>query len=259
MRAAFYYGWYPEHWREGHRYMPVMGEYDSTIATVITAHIQQMKYAQIEAGLWSWWGVGSPTDLRFRQALNIALERGFKWAILYELDQDGREPSFNLRQRIDYLRPTYFNHPAYLHVNGKPVVFVYNPGSSVLGAGKWARIRKDENLYVALADYPQWWTGAPVDAWFGYRPSERLYSVRNGDRLYAVSVSAGFWSSAEATPRLVRDYQAFCDAALAAEHAGADWTLYYYNEHGEGTAIEPSDACCNLYLCSDYLAAMRVP
>lgn len=258
MRAAFYYGWYPEQWlTAGHRFTPIMGLYDSGRAETIRSHIAQMQYAGIEAGIWSWWGKDSSTDRRFRQALDIAVETGFKWCIYYELDYDGRASEwFRVRPDMRYLRG-YFSHPGYLKVGGKPVVFVYNPLSTVKGAAKWARIRKDFGAYVSLADYAEWWTANPVDSWHGYRPAERGYLVSLGDRRYSLSISAGFWGAGEAVPRLERDFAAWEYGATLMKAANPDWQLVYFNEHGEGTAIEPSDAICNQYLCSDYLKVLH--
>lgn len=260
MRAAFYYGWYPEQWAAaGHRFTPIMGEYDSGDPATIRAHISQMQYAGIDVGIWSWWGQRTPTDERFRMALDIAAEMNFRWCIYYELDYDGRASEwFRVRPDMRYLRDRYFSHLGYYRPYGHPALFVYNPLSSIRGAAKWTRMRKDYNLYVSLADYPEWWKANPVDSWHGYRPAEYGYMVSSGSRIYSVSISAGFWGAGEAEPRLERNYDTWLAAVSLMNEAKPDWQLVYFNEHGEGTAIEPSDARCNEYLCSDYLKPLAL-
>lgn len=258
MRAAFYYGWYPEQWSAaGSRYMPVLGRYDSSSLDTVNSHIDQMKYAKIDVGIYSWWGKGTPTDLRFQQALDAAANKGFKWAIYYEQDYDGRASwYFRVKPDLKYLQK-YFNHPAYLRINGKPVVFVYNPTSSVKNAAKWVRARNEFNLYISLDDYPDWWTANPVDSWHGYRPAIRAYAVHANNKVYSISVSAGFYAAGESTPRLARDYTEFLVAIGAWKTYPTEWELVYFNEWGEGTGIEPSDAQCDKYLCSDYISALN--
>lgn len=256
MRAAFYYPWYPEQWASaGSRYMPLLGRYATL--DVLDHHVKQMQYAGIEVGIYSWWGKNSLTDQRFQEALNIASVRGFKWAIYYELDQNGSASwYFRVKPDLQYLQK-YFSHPAYLHINGKPVIFVYNPLSNVKGAAKWVKARNTFGLYVSLDDYPNWWTANPVDSWHGYRPAERIYAVHVSGKVYAISISAGFWANGEPLPRLSRDFAEFQNAIGAWDVYPPEWELVYFNEWGEGTGIEPSSARCDEYLCSDYLAALR--
>ena len=258
MRAAFYYGWYPEQWaKAGSRYTPVLGRYSSSHQDTINSHIDQMQYAKIDAGIHSWWGQGSPTDERFQQALDLAAQKGFKWAIYYEQDYNGQASwYFRVKPDLKYLRK-YFSHPAYLRVNGKPVVFVYNPTSSIKNAAKWVKARNEFSLYISLDDYPEWWISNPVDAWHGYRPHERIRAVHADGRIYSIAISAGFYAAGESAPRLSRDYEAFKNALGAWKIYPPEWELVYFNEWGEGTGIEPSDAQCEQYLCSDYLSALR--
>ena len=260
MRAAFYYPWYPEQWEAaGHRYTPLLGLYDSGRPEIITAHVNQMQYADIDAGIWSWWGKGSPTDRRFGDALDIAAAYGFKWAVYYEADWNGKASYFwRVKPDLKYLRYNYFSHPAYLKIDGKPVVFVYTPGGTQSTAKKWLTARKDFGLYVSITDYPDWWaSGMPFDSWHGYRPASRGFAVQANGRMYAVSISAGFWAAWEPEPRLARNFAEWQYAVSLMKMANPDWELVYFNEHGEGTIIEPSDALCDQYLCSDYLGSLR--
>lgn len=258
IRAAFYYGWYPSQWSgAGHRYTSTLGEYDSGDAAVIDRHIGEMQFANVQAGIYSWWGAGSATDSRFPVYLEEAARLGFHWALYYELDNLGQATEDSARADLAYFAANYFDSPSYLHVDGKPVLFVYNPGASCASAAKWATLRGEFGVYVSLDDYPEWWTCNPVDSWHGYHSDRALYPVRYLKKMYAVSASAGFWAAWEPAPRLARDLATWVTTVSGVSSSGADWQLMYFNEFGEGTNIEPSTASCDFDQCFDYLQPLH--
>ena len=86
IRAAFYYPWFPEAWRQSGlspftRYTPSLGLYDSRATTVIRSQIRAMQYARVQAGIASWWGVGSRTDQRLPLLLasTVRMHSSFRW------------------------------------------------------------------------------------------------------------------------------------------------------------------------------------
>lgn len=266
LRAAFYYGWYPEQWTSaGHHWTSTLGTYDSADKSVIDQHIDWLKYAKINAGIYSWWGIGQPTDLRLPLYLERAQVKDFKWGIYYELDWNTSRTLDQIRSDMNYLRDHYFTQTGYLYVNNKPVVFVYMPNvpsdaDGCVQVAKWTTIRNEYNLYVNLTDVPQWWACNTLDSWHGYKPSDYLKAVYFDDKIndandviYSLSISAGFWSAQESTPRLARDFsqwQAIVNLGIANKPR---WLLFYFNEFGEGTNIEPSGAQCTETGCLDYL------
>lgn len=258
IRAAFYYAWYPEQWSSaGHRYTSTLGDYSSSSTGVIDQHIKEMQYANIRAGIYSWWGTGSATNKRFPTYLKEAARLGFHWAIYYELDNNGQATPAAVRSDMEYLATNYFNQPGYLRVEGKPVVFVYTPGGTCASEAKWSAVRNDFDLYISLDDYPQWWTCNPVDSWHGYHSDKPSYPVYYGKTMYSVSASAGFWAAWETTPRLPRDYATWVTTASNLSMYSPSWQLLYFNEFGEGTNIEPSTARCQLANCYDYLQPLH--
>jgi hypothetical protein len=250
MKAAFYYAWYPEHWQEGHHWNPELGEYDSSDPAIIALHTTTMQKMGIEAGIYSWWGEGHPTDDRLNLYLDHGRSADFRWAIYYELDQEAQRRALYIEGDLNYLRPA-FEHEAYLRVDGKPVVFVYAPYGNLEGIDKWSALREKFGLYVSMTDVPEWWTKRDaLDSWHGYRPATAIYSVytQDPDRVYAISLSPGFWQSAEDTPRLERSEEAWHNGLAGAAVFRPEWELYTtFNEWVEGTGIEPSDA--GMYDC----------
>ena len=258
-RAAFYYPWYPEKWEEaGHRFTPYLGLYDSGNPAVIDAHIGGMQYAGIEAGIASWWGKATPTDSRFTTLLDRAEAKGFKFAAYYEIDQTGTRSKAAIDNDLKHLRDSYFSHPAYLKVDGKPVVFVYCPAGPLSMVTKWVNLRTKYGLYLSMTDLPQWWNKASlIDSWHGYAPAERVKAVylSSTNKVYSLSISAGFWNH-EPVPRLERNLAEWTQAVGTFGLYNPDWQLVYWNEHGEGTPIEP---CVEWggYLGSEWLTALR--
>ncbi len=137
--GAYYYPWYGSdgrHWREGYRGIPQLGEYDSTDESVIDRHITWASEHGLDFFAVSWWGRDSYEDRAARGPMLRALEdRPFRFAILYEAPallgthQDRIELDDYAVERLSedwtYLAATYFNHPNYLTIDGRPVLFIY--------------------------------------------------------------------------------------------------------------------------------------
>src|SRR5687768_2575223 len=79
--AAFYYPWYGSkavdgaysHWQQNGRrppldvassFFPSRGAYSSSDPALVAAHMREMAAAGIDEVVSSWWGWGSPEDLR---------------------------------------------------------------------------------------------------------------------------------------------------------------------------------------------------
>ena len=132
IRAAFYYPWFPEAWNQQGldpftHYNPSLGFYDSSATGVIEQHIQAMEYGNVQAGIASWWGQGSKTDLRFPALLATtdAVGSSLRWAIYYEPEGVGDPTVDQISADLSYIRDRYAADPAYLRIGGRFVVFVY--------------------------------------------------------------------------------------------------------------------------------------
>ncbi len=141
--GAYYYPWYgaagagETGWmskamrgRLQPQQLPKLGVYGSGDPKVIGAHIAQCVQAGIDFWAVSWWGPGRRDDRTFReQILNHADAAKLKYAVLYEstgrLGSMRRPDYANLLEDFTYLKEKYFDHPAYLKIDGKPVVFIY--------------------------------------------------------------------------------------------------------------------------------------
>jgi Glycosyl hydrolase family 99 len=239
IRAAFYYPWFPESENWATRYTPSLGKYHSSDHRVLSAHVAQAQYAGLDAFISSYWGKESPTAHRLPLLLDAAGSQGFHVAIYYEPESWPTPPSSSaLSQDFDALHQLTL-HPAWLHVDGKPVLFVYNIGKEAsctavgrLLAANQARFYLNLKVFAGYRDCP-----AQPDSWHQYVPASG-YDQQGSD---SASISPGFYKFDEPAPRLDRNLERF-QADLARQVAsGARWQLVTtFNEWGEGTAVEPS-------------------
>lgn len=138
--GAHYYPWYEMHgghqnWTDRCVADPVLGEYSADDPAIIDQHLVWCLEHGIRWLSVSWWGPLSGTDQALRNAILDAERFGdIEFSILYETK--GRLEDFNFdmddflaRQRLTedllYLEEQYFAEDNYLHLDGRPVVFVY--------------------------------------------------------------------------------------------------------------------------------------
>lgn len=237
MRAAFYYPWFPETWTVSGAPVhgqPSLGKYASTLG-IMQTHILQMRYAHIGAAICSWWGQDSPYDRRVADLLKAAEGTSFKVCVYYEDEGFGNPSSAQLGADLSYLK-TYFVHPNYWHINGKPVVFSYGDASDADAyARRWAQAAT--GIYYSLKVFPGYQTISPQpSAWHQYSPDKGYAEFLP----WSVSVSPGFWFAPDAVARLPRDPVRFENDVKRMVVARPQIQLVTtFNEWGEGTAVEP--------------------
>ena len=104
---------------------PLIGYYDSDDPDVVRWHIRLAKAAGIDAFLVSWWGGANVSGKAFEQTiLPVAAEEEFKVAMCSELAQFHHDVKRLARHTAETLKRVKQN-PAYLHLDGKPVVYLY--------------------------------------------------------------------------------------------------------------------------------------
>jgi len=237
MRAAFYYGWYPETWTAGGAPVhgePSIGRYASQLGT-FQNHVLAMRYGRINVGIFSWWGPQSPYDARVPDMLRAAEGTPFHWCAYYEQEGFGNPDVPTLTADLDYLK-RYFSHPNYLHIQGKPVVFSYGDASDgQTMCSRWAQAAT--GIYYSLKVFEGFRTVSPQpSSWHQYAPDQGYVEFLP----WSVSVSPGFWFAPDAQPRLARDPVRFeNDVARMVAARPTLEIVTTFNEWGEGTAVEP--------------------
>jgi hypothetical protein len=241
IRASFYYAWYPEAWSRGSvypytRFHPSLDFYSATDASIERRQTDSMLYAHLNAGIYSWWGRGTDTDVRFWRYLAVARTTPLRWAVYYE-HEGYADPSIDrIRADLEYIRDFYAYRPAYLKVSGRFVVFVYGDAGELVrhrravarGGRRHRRLPRHEGVRrVCLLSRA---TGrvAPV-----LRQPRREYTVTS-----AFMISPGFDEAREPAPRLPRDLDRWRRDIADMVASDAPWQLVIsFNEWPEGTAV----------------------
>ena len=134
--GVYYYPWYGDDFH-GKKYLrehltppqpPSLGEYDDRDAAVIAQHLQWSREANVSLWVASWWGPGRREDTTLRQHILPHAELGdMKIALFYETS--GRIQGFsdlsNVSSDISYIAANYLDHPNYLRIDDRPVLFIY--------------------------------------------------------------------------------------------------------------------------------------
>ena len=170
---AVYYAWYEtatgphrrwSHWsddksanatpRPKSKAKPLIGYYDSDDPGVVRWHMRLAKAAGIDAFLASWWGDANISGAAFEKTiLPVAAEEHFKVALCSELAQFHQDVKVLVRQMADVLRRTKDN-PAYLRVDGKPLVYLYQvPFAPKLTPATFSQLREGVEAEVG----PVYW------------------------------------------------------------------------------------------------------
>ena len=292
---AFYYTWYgrPErhgrwvHWAEvdpeahdiaSSTHYPAKGAYDSHDPAIIDHHISLAMSAGLDGFICTWWGPRSFDDRAFRLVLEHAEKHTFSVTVYWEtVPLKGRAQINKAVDDLLYLLREYGSHPAFLKVQGKPVIFVYGRIMGQVPFAAWPEIitetRKQSGQdFLLLADgyrstYARLFDGIHtynICGWVRDQTREELRTLsassfsaavataRSKGRLSCLTIIPGYDDTKIRTPginaqRLGGDtYRILWEEAIKAD---PDWVLITsWNEWHEGSEIEPSWEDGDLYV-----------
>jgi hypothetical protein len=259
IRAAFYYPWFAEAWKQQGiypftHYTPKLGFYSNANSTVLKKHIQMMQYARIQAGIASWWGQGSHTDAKIPGLLRAAAGTNFRWSLYYELESTGDPSVSKIRSDLTYIRNHYAIDPSFLRVNGKFVIFVYSSGSDACKmAARWKQANT-VGAYIVLKVFTNYkLCPYQPNSWHQYAPAGAEHQQDN----YSFSISPGFWLMGQ-TVRLPRNITRWQRNVRDMVASRARWQLITtFSEWGEGTAVEPATQWASASGYGQYLDALH--
>ena len=270
---AFYYGWYGA---PGHTTLddapeqPVGGPYDSLDPATIERQVNQARSAGLTGFIASWWGQGDRTDQQLPHLLDAAGKAGLDIAAYMEAATSADA----LSRDILYIYQTYGQHPAWLRLDGKPVIFLYDRVLQTLGLDGWQKARAQVEAaapgalaFIATGNGPKqiaerapvfdgvhiydmpFYLSSPHTFEWLWRSSFYHSWVRaqKGLRVTTATVMPGYNDSKISNRPLPRPIvgrnngRTLRDLFSAAIAADPDWILIVsFNEWHEGSEIEPS-------------------
>ncbi len=273
---AFYYPWYKmRSWDAPRLKDHPLIRYSSDDPETIRRHIEQAKSAGIDGFVSSWWGPNTRTDQNLKPLLDIAAENDFEICIYFETLKGNREPiePEEAYSRLEFLLTTYADHPAYIKMDGKPVVLFWKAEEYHVDqwADIFARLReKGLDGFFIFSQYDEMslrvFDGFTTYGVFGYadvkkvfRQARRkvdLFQLLNdgaGKKMWIATVQPGYDERSLPNRRgLFREreggkfYRRTWEAALETK---PDWiVISTWNEWWENTYIEPGEKYGDKYL-----------
>ena len=259
VRAAFYYGWYPEAWSQNGSaswtsFHPTDGSYDASDPNVVQRQVQAMRYGGIWAGIASWWGPLTRTDGRMPQLLASARGTGLVWAVNDEVEEVANLDPAAIADTLQYIADHYANDPAYLRIGGRFAVFVgAGPGDGCDMVERWVKANT-AHAYLVLPAVPGHETCASQpDHWYAADPT--VADQQLGSSSYAIS--AGFSRLGEPA-RLQRDPERWAASVRAMVASGAQLQLVSsFNQWGDGSSVESANEWASASGYGTYLDALH--
>jgi glycoprotein endo-alpha-1,2-mannosidase len=255
--SIFYYPWYGnpardggwEHWLlpddplggVASTYYPARGLYSSSSEPVVRAQMREIAAAGVQEVVSSWWGWGSPEDLRLPMVVKEAHAAGL--AVAVHLEPYAGRTITTVQADIDHLRTL-----------GITRFFVYRPFD--IAVSDWVALRAREPGIQLFAQTSL--AGKAAAAQFDgmYTYDILLWGADTFPRLCAQahhvallcmpSVGPGYdatHATADVRVKPRRNGKTYDRMWAAALHSSADGvTITSYNEWHEGTQIEPARA-----------------
>ncbi|MDQ6876431.1 MAG: glycoside hydrolase family 99-like domain-containing protein [Candidatus Dormibacteraeota bacterium] len=298
--VAAYFPWYGTpsgptghwvHWKDGNGNVLVKDHppymYDSREPAAINAELSAANLFGINAFAVSWWGVGSNEDGNLKILLDTAASTNspVKLAAQFETTGLAGLGTSGVISQLAALMTSYSSHRSYLTVNGRPVVFIYNPAALTSDYSQWAAILANpaiasfNAMYIvdsfsdqAAAVFDGLYTFAPFGPSYPYDPIA-LYNkyqsasavAKAHNKVFVPAVSPGFDDSVIRAPSMIiprTNHETYVGTWYIALSAQPDWVFIdSWNEWHEATELEPSSEYGTdyLYLTSVFSYFLRHP
>jgi hypothetical protein len=267
---AFYYTWFDNATWTYDRLSDLPAEpYVSSDRGAMGRHIDQAKAAGIDAFLVAWYGPAgdsNQTEPNLAALLEEAAARNFKIGILFETDSPFMGGAGAVTAALQHALSVHASKPAFLRVDGRPVIFFWRP--TIYGVEAWRSIRSQvdpgygsiwisegvNTAYLAVFDghhlYSNTWNPPADLTYTNQKFANQVAAAREQYGAYKFWVATvmpgyndvrirgggGFATDREGGAYFERAWQ----AAIASR---PNWiVINSFNEWPEGSYIEPSQA-----------------
>lgn len=265
-------------------YYPLLGAYDSGDEHVLETQVLLMKFAGVQGVILDWYGIRDVKDFAMvhrnsQRLIPILKKAGLKFAICFE-DQSLAQATQGkplspeqqwdgARDALQWLDQNWFSDDSYVRQDGRPVLLVFGP-QQVQGE-QWKTLRDGLKSRPLIFGLPHLSKPSGLDGLFAWIPVadgktvppvkwrgdlEQLYGRRlAGENVVAVAFpgfqdvyqKAGLHASYGRIES--KDGATFRETLNLALKSNAPLLqLATWNDHGEGTAIEPTRANGYRYL-----------
>jgi len=286
---ALYYPWYDlSAWEGGKTADQPAEPYLSSDPATAAQHVAWAREAGIDVLVSAWFGPrdNNPTEANFKQLLTAAQRGGTRAALLLETDSDEFFPNRDaLVRALRHALDMHANHPAYLRVDGRPVIMVWNPKSAFGADGQrvnaknaaavraWTSLLDEVDpqrraLWMAEGDffdlltvfdgifpYSIAWSPNPANQLASYGQTVRSRATALGERkVWAATAMPGYDDTRihgrAGTFAVAREDGAYYERTFTgAINSRPDWVVITsFNEWLEGTQIEPAKTYGRRYL-----------
>ncbi|MBN2005956.1 MAG: glycoside hydrolase family 99-like domain-containing protein [Anaerolineae bacterium] len=271
---AFYYAWFDlTTWQKPLSDLPLT-LYHSSDAATIERHVIQAQNAGIDALVQAWYGpdrTNNQTEDNLRILLDKSGAHGMRAAASVDLGSAAfLQGADEIIAALVALRDDHTQHPAYLRVDGRPVVFFWKQEN--FSAPAWIALRNSVDpdrkmLWIAEGARPDYleafdglylysvaWSDAPENVLIRWGNEVRQWGAdHQATRYWVATVMPGYndfvtgRANAFERPRADGAFYRACWAG--ALQSNANWVVITsFNEWLEGTHIEPSTAYGDTYL-----------
>ncbi len=271
---AFYYLWYDDATWSYDKLSDLPAQtYASSDRGAMDRHIDQARGAGIDALVAAWYGPGggNPTEANVAALLEEAAARDYKAAILFEANSPFMGGAGAVTDALGHLLAVHAQQPAYLRVDGRPVIFFWR--TQMYSVDQWRAIRSQvdpnnssiwiadgtDTSYLAVFDghhlYSNTWNPpANLDA-VNAKFAGQVASARAnyGQRFWVATAMPGY-NDLKARPGggFAQDREGggyYARSWAAAIASNPNWVVITsFNEWPEGSYIEPSQAFGDAYL-----------
>lgn len=280
---AFYYTWFDNStWTYDTLSDLPAQPYVSSDRAVMGRHIDQARGAGIDALITAWYGPGggNQTEPNLSALLEEAGARNFRIGILFESDSPFMGGTDATAAALSHALSVHAQHPAYLRVDGKPVIFFWRTQRYSVETWRTLRSQVDpgnnsiwiadgvDTSYLSVFDghhlYSNTWNPPAnlenVNAKFAGQVEAARQNY--GLRLWVATAMPGY-NDVKVRGGFAQDREggAYYERSWAAAiNSKPNWVVITsFNEWPEGSYIEPSAAYGDQYLglTAAYSAAFK--